>query len=77
MRYSFQIRQPADPSYVNVNQGNEVSWWCQKLGCSVSQLQAAVGAVGTNAVDVERRVRSERPLPGGTRQSPQGVKARE
>ncbi len=35
-----------DRSKVNVSDATEVTYWCQKLGCSETQLRAAVKMVG-------------------------------
>ena len=59
MADDLQIRQPADPNYVNVNQPHERRWWCDQWGCTATELEAAVAAVGTKATDVERRLRSK------------------
>lgn len=35
-----------DRSKVNVSQASEVTYWCEKLGCSATQLRYAVKTVG-------------------------------
>lgn len=50
-------RGPADRSRVNVNEPWEVRWWCQRFGCTESQLRGAVNAVGTSADAVEHYLR--------------------
>jgi hypothetical protein len=35
-----------DRSRINVSEAAEVTYWCQKLGCSETQLRYAVKAVG-------------------------------
>ncbi len=35
-----------DRSHVTVKEASEVTYWCQKLGCSETQLRAAVKMVG-------------------------------
>jgi hypothetical protein len=54
------IKGPQDPNTVNVHQDHEVRYWCDKFGCTASELRAAVNAVGTNAAAVERRLRSKK-----------------
>lgn len=46
-------RGPADRARVNVNEDYEVTYWCEKFGCSPSELRAAVNAVGVMADKVE------------------------
>ena len=43
---------PRDASRVNVNEDYEVRYWTQTLGCTESQLRAAVKAVGVMVADV-------------------------
>lgn len=35
-------RGPVDRERINVNQPHEVRWWCKELGCTESELRAAV-----------------------------------
>jgi hypothetical protein len=37
---------PKDRSKVNVHDATELTYWCQKLGCSETQLRTAVKVVG-------------------------------
>lgn len=46
-------RQPEDPQRININQPWEVEYWCDLLGCTESQLRAAVRAVGPMVKDVK------------------------
>ena len=46
-------RGPADRARVNVHEAWELEYWTKKFGCTKSQLQAAVKAVGVMAKDVE------------------------
>ena len=41
-----------DRSKVNVSQASEVTYWCQKLGCSDTQLRTAVKMVGVTVSKV-------------------------
>jgi hypothetical protein len=41
-----------DRSKVNVSQASEVTYWCQKLGCSETQLRTAVKMVGVTVSKV-------------------------
>jgi hypothetical protein len=43
---------PKDRSHVNVNEPSEVAYWCEKLGCSHTQLRAAVKMVGATVSKV-------------------------
>lgn len=51
-----KIRQPQDPKKINVNQAWEVEYWCDVLGCTESELKAAVKKVGPMVVDVKREL---------------------
>ena len=41
-----------DRSRVSVNEATEVTYWCQKFGCSETQLRAAVKMVGVTVSKV-------------------------
>jgi Protein of unknown function (DUF3606) len=41
-----------DRSKVNVSEASEVTYWCQKLGCSETQLRYAVKTVGVTVSKV-------------------------
>ena len=41
-----------DRSKVNVSQASEVTYWCEKLGCSETQLRYAVKTVGVTVSKV-------------------------
>ena len=41
-----------DRSRVNVSEAAEVTYWCQKLGCSETQLRTAVKMVGVTVSKV-------------------------
>jgi hypothetical protein len=43
-----------DRDRINLDEDYEVQDWCEKFGCSESQLRAAVAAAGVMADDVER-----------------------
>jgi hypothetical protein len=53
-------RGPRDRSRVNVYEDWEVSWWCDKWGCTREELKDAVDAVGVMALDVEAWLRAHR-----------------
>jgi hypothetical protein len=40
---------PKDRSRVNVREASEVTYWCQRFGCSETQLRTAVKIVGVTA----------------------------
>lgn len=44
--------RPAERASINVHQAHDVSYWCQELGCTESELREAVKAVGVMVVDV-------------------------
>lgn len=49
-------KRPQDSSRVNIHEPWEVNWWISKLGCTKSQLIAAVKAVGTSATAVKKHL---------------------
>ena len=46
-------RKPEDPQRININQPWEVEYWCDRLGCTESQLRDAVSTVGPMVKDVK------------------------
>ena len=48
---------PRDDNSIEPSQSAERRRWSEKLGVSAADLQAAIGAVGTNPEDVERYLR--------------------
>lgn len=53
-------RTPADATRINVHEDYELRYWSEKFGCSHAQLEAAVKAVGTNAVTVGEHLKAAR-----------------
>jgi hypothetical protein len=49
-----------DRSKVNVSQASEVTYWCQKLGCSETQLRTAVKMVGVTVSKVRAHLAQRR-----------------
>lgn len=43
---NLKIREPEDPTKINVNQQWEINYWCEKFGVSETRLRQAVSAVG-------------------------------
>ena len=43
---------PKDRSRINVSDPSEVAYWCQKLGCSETQLRYAIKTVGVTVSKV-------------------------
>ena len=46
------IKKPLDSSRINLGEPYEVNYWCEKFGCTKTELAAAVKAVGTSAAKV-------------------------
>jgi len=46
-------RGPVDAARVNVNQAHELRYWCEKFGCTPTELRLAVKAVGVMARAVQ------------------------
>lgn len=42
-------KRPQDASKININEPYEVNYWTDALGCTKSELIAAVNAVGVSA----------------------------
>jgi hypothetical protein len=57
MSDDLQKKRPQDASRVNVHETWEVEYWCKKFGCTKAQLIAAVNAVGTSAIAVEKHLK--------------------
>ena len=47
-----EIRHPHDSKRIDIKDPSEVRNWCRSLGCTKSELKAAVKAVGTSASKV-------------------------
>ena len=47
---------PQDADRVDVNDPNEVYYWCGKFNCSEAQLKQTVANVGVMADDVEKEI---------------------
>jgi hypothetical protein len=54
MADNLKIKEPVDGSKININEPYEVNYWCKKFGCTEAQLKAAVKAVGTSKVAVQK-----------------------
>ena len=50
---NLQIKEPLDRSRINLREPYEVSYWCKKINCTVTELQNAVHAVGTSKAKVQ------------------------
>ena len=50
---------PQDPKRVNVNQAHEVEYWCAHVGCTETELRAAVKTVGDSVVKVRKYLDSD------------------
>jgi hypothetical protein len=49
-----------DRSRINVNDAAEVTYWCQKLACSETQLRTAVKVVGVAVSKVRAHLNQRR-----------------
>lgn len=49
-----RIRQPEDPTKINVNQQWELEYWSKELGINVETLKAAVKICGPMVKDVRK-----------------------
>ncbi|MEO7243616.1 MAG: DUF3606 domain-containing protein [Rubrivivax sp.] len=44
--------RPLDPGRINTIDPVEMGYWCREFGCTDTQLQAAVAAVGEHVAEV-------------------------
>jgi hypothetical protein len=51
---------PKDRSRINVSDPSEVTYWCQKLGCSETQLRYAVKTAGVTVSKVRAYLNQRR-----------------
>ena len=58
MADDLKYRGEPDRSRINLREVHEVRYWSQKFRVSAEKLQAAVKAVGPQATDVERHLKS-------------------
>lgn len=68
MADDLRNRGPQDRTRINVNEPWEVTYWTKELGCSESELRAAVKAVGVLVAAVRaelRRMKTPRPTDFG------------
>lgn len=49
-----------DRSRINVSEASEVTYWCQKLACSETQLRTAVKVVGVTVSKVRAHINQRR-----------------
>ncbi|MBI3130471.1 MAG: DUF3606 domain-containing protein [Acidobacteria bacterium] len=54
MTDNLKIRQPEDPTKVNVNESWELDYWTKKFNVSPAKLKEAVKAVGPLVVRVKQ-----------------------
>ena len=45
-------RIPNDAERVNVNDDDEVAYWCREFDCNADELREAVSAVGAKRLDI-------------------------
>lgn len=56
MTDNLKIRQPQDPTKINVHEDWELKYWSNKFGATPEQLKQAVKAAGVNAKAVEKHL---------------------
>lgn len=52
MTDNLKIKQPQDPTKINIHEKWEVEYWTKKWGITEKQLKDAVAAVGVSTVKV-------------------------
>lgn len=50
---NLKIRQPQDPTKVNIHEAWEVEYWCKKWNITPEKLKEAVKTVGTSVEKVK------------------------
>ena len=53
-------KAPADAVRVNVNEADEVRYWCDKFGCTPTELRNAVRTVGVLSRNVDAELRKHK-----------------
>jgi hypothetical protein len=61
MADDLKNRGEPDRSRINLHEVHEVQYWTRKFGVSAKELQSAVKAAGSQATDVERHLKSNKP----------------
>ena len=59
MADDLKTRGPTDLSRVNIDETQDVAYWCAEWGCTEAELKATVAAVGETAADVLARITAE------------------
>jgi hypothetical protein len=54
MAVEVEKRRPQDISKINLDEHDEVRWWCCQLSCNEMRLKNAVKAVGQSAEAVRK-----------------------
>jgi len=54
---TIKKERPRDVSRINVNNEDEMQWWCSQLSCNEMRLKNAVSSVGDSAEAVRRYLR--------------------
>lgn len=58
---TIKRRTPRDTSRVDINNEQDMQWWCGQLSCNEMRLKNAVISVGSSADAVRRYLRREIP----------------
>lgn len=53
MSFGLDLRGVAESEQVSIGDENELHDWCARLGCTQTQLQGALLAVGCGADDID------------------------
>jgi hypothetical protein len=53
-------RGEPDRSTIDINDPNEVNYWCKKFKCTVQELKDAVRSAGKSAGEVEKYLKKNR-----------------
>ena len=48
--------KPIDPGRVNAIDPIEMNYWCNQLGCTLSQLNAAIARVGEHVTEIRQEL---------------------
>lgn len=66
-------RVPKDPNVVDINDADEMEYWCREFNCTPEELRAAVEAVGHSAQEVRKYLREKRKRRAQELESPGGL----
>ncbi len=58
---TIRKQKPRDTSRIDINNEDEMQWWCGQLSCNEMRIKNAVSSVGDSADAVRRYLKKEVP----------------